>query len=155
MLPLVSLPVRLGGGGTLGDGAQKMSWIALDDLLGILLECIVNEELNGPINAVAPETVSNLEFTKTLAHILHRPSFFAVPKPALRLIAGQLADELLLFSQAAVPAKLQGQGFRFSFPSMESALRHELGHYDGQGGVDFTSTGQRDERGGRAETSTP
>jgi len=154
MLPLISLPVRLGAGGTLGDGAQKMSWITLDDLLDVLLEAMTNENLDGPVNAVAPETVSNREFTKTLAHIVHRPSFFTVPKRALRLIAGQLANELLLFSQAAVPAKLHEQGFCFSFPSMEEALRHELGHYDGHGGVDLVSMGQRKEHGVRVETIT-
>lgn len=155
MLPLVLLPVRFGVGGTLGSGTQKMSWIALDDLLGVLLETMVNEELDGPVNAVAPEPVSNREFTKSLAHILRRPSFFTVPKPALRLVAGQLADELLLVSQAAVPAKLQKQGFCFSFPSIESALRHELGRYGGHGGVDFASMGRGSEDGARAEMSTP
>lgn len=137
MLPLVSMPFRLGVGGNLGSGTQMMSWIALDDLLGVLLEAIVNEALEGPVNAVAPEPVSNREFTKILAHILHRPSFLAVPAAVIKLVAGQLADEMLLVSQAAVPAKLQEQDFPFSFPSLESALRHELGHYDGQGGVDL------------------
>jgi len=137
MLPLVSMPFRFGVGGKLGSGTQMMSWIALDDLLGVLLEAIVNDALEGPVNAVAPEPVSNREFTKILAHILHRPSFLAVPAAAIKLVAGQLADEMLLVSQAAVPAKLQEQAFPFSFPSMESALRHELGHYDGQGGVDL------------------
>ncbi|MGI8486831.1 MAG: TIGR01777 family oxidoreductase [Thermomicrobiales bacterium] len=136
MLPLVSRPVRMGAGGPLGSGKQEMSWIALDDLLGILLEAVVNEDLAGPLNAVAPEPTSNGAFTKTLAHVLRRPSFFKVPAPVLRLVAGQLADELLLVSQAAVPTKLQDVGFKFTFPTLESALRHELGRYGGKGGVD-------------------
>ncbi len=139
MLPLVTRPVRMGVGGPLGSGQQQMSWIALDDLLGILLEAVVNEDVSGPVNAVAPEHVSNGTFTKTLAHVLHRPSIFKVPAPVLRLAAGQLADELLLVSQAVVPAKLQEVGFTFTYPTLESALRHELGHFDGKGGLKGTS----------------
>lgn len=145
MLPLVTRPVRLGVGGPLGSGEQQMSWIALDDLLGILLEAMVNEDLVGPVNAVAPEHISNRVFTETLARILRRPSIFKVPAPALRLVAGQLADELLLVSQAVRPEKLLAAGFSFTFPSLEAALRHELGHYDGHGGVDSTSTGTASE----------
>ncbi|MGB3330116.1 MAG: TIGR01777 family oxidoreductase, partial [Thermomicrobiales bacterium] len=116
MLPLVSMPFRLGVGGKLGSGNQMMSWIALDDLLGILLEAIVDDALEGPVNAVAPEPVSNREFTRILAHVLHRPSFLAVPAAVIKRVAGQLADEMLLVSQAAIPTKLQVQDFPFSFP---------------------------------------
>jgi uncharacterized protein (TIGR01777 family) len=118
---------KLGGGGQLGNGRQFMSWIAIDDLLGILLESITNPELEGPINAVAPTPVTNADFTRTMASVLRRPAIFRVPAPALRLAAGELADELLLVSQRAEPGRLNQIGFRFDYPTLESALRHELG----------------------------
>lgn len=127
------LPIfRLGAGGRLGNGRQYFSWIALDDLLAILLESIANERLHGPVNAVAPQEVTNRTFTETLGHVLHRPAVLPVPAPALRLALGQMADELLLASQRVTPARLEAVGFQFSFPTLEETLRHELGRHDGQ-----------------------
>jgi NAD dependent epimerase/dehydratase family enzyme len=102
-----------------------------------------NESLSGPVNAVTPEPVSNRTFTKTLAHVLRRPALFAVPSPIVRLVAGELGDELLLASQPAKPGKLQEAGFGYSFDSLELTLRHELGHYDRQAGFDFVDTHTR------------
>jgi uncharacterized protein (TIGR01777 family) len=125
-------PFRLGLGGPLGSGEQFMSWIALDDLLGILLQAIADERLAGPVNAVSPHAVTNQAFMETLGGVLGRPARLRAPAPALRLAAGELADELLLASQRARPARLEETGFTFAFPTLEDALRHELGRYDGE-----------------------
>jgi uncharacterized protein (TIGR01777 family) len=132
MLPLISLPFRFGAGGPLGNGKQYFSWIALDDLVGVLHEAIVNDALEGPVNAVAPEMVTNAEFTKTLARVLNRPAFFRVPAAAMKLVAGQLAEEVILVSQRVMPMRLDEVGFQFAFPTLEQALRHELGRYEGE-----------------------
>ena len=126
MLPLLARVFRLGLGGPAGDGRQYMSWIALGDLLDVLFESIRDDGLSGPVNAVAPEPVTNREFSKTLGNVLHRPAFMPAPAPMLRLALGGLADELLLASERVRPARLEAAGFRFAFPTIESALRHEL-----------------------------
>lgn len=126
------LPIfKLGAAGRLGSGRQYFSWIALDDLLAILLMAVANDGLVGPINAVAPEAVTNVEFTKTMGRVLHRPAFIAAPAPLLRFGLGQMADELLLVSQRVRPVRLESLGFPFSFPTLEAALRHELGRHNG------------------------
>jgi NAD dependent epimerase/dehydratase family enzyme len=127
MLKRLTRLYKLGGGGRLDSGNQYMSWIALDDLLAVLLESIANPALDGPLNAVAPGAVTNAEFTSTLAGVLNRPTIARVPAPILRLTAGELADELLLVSQLASPSRLTETGFQFEFPTLESALRHEFG----------------------------
>jgi len=129
LLPRMALPFRFGVGGRLGDGLQYLSWIALDDLLGILLTAIADERLTGAVNAVAPNPVTNQEFTETLARVLHRPAVARVPAFLLRAAAGQLADELMLTSQRVLPAKLLDTGFAFAFPTLEDALRFELGRF--------------------------
>ncbi len=129
MLPLISKPFRLGVGGPLGDGQQYFSWIAADDLIGVLHEAIVNDALEGPINAVAPDEVTNNEFTRTLAAVLHRPAFFRVPAGVMKFVAGQLAEEVVLASQRTRPEVLEKTGFQFGFLSLEQALRHEFGRY--------------------------
>jgi uncharacterized protein (TIGR01777 family) len=131
LLPLISLPFRMGAGGPLGSGRQYMSWIALDDLVGVIFEAIVNPALSGPVNAVAPNPVTNAEFTRTLASVLHRPAIFKVPAPAMKLVAGQLAEELILVSQRVIPSRLEETGFTFALPTLEQALQYELGRYDG------------------------
>lgn len=125
------LPVfQLGLGGPLGNGNQYMSWIALDDLLGVLLAAVANERLSGPVNAVAPRPVTNREFTATLARVLHRPAVIPVPEAMLRLLPGGMGEEIFLASQRVEPKKLQDIAFRFAFPTLEDALRHELGRLD-------------------------
>jgi uncharacterized protein len=127
---------RFGLGGPLGGGEQFMSWIALDDLLGILLQAIADDRLAGPVNAVAPHAVSNRVFAETLGRVLGRPAILRTPASALRLAAGELADELLLASQLARPAHLEEVGFSFAFPTLEDALRHELGRFGGHRGAE-------------------
>ncbi|MBI1983064.1 MAG: TIGR01777 family protein [Acidobacteria bacterium] len=126
-LPQMMLPFRLFVGGKVGSGKQFLSWIALDDTLAVVLHAIVTELLEGPVNAVAPNPVTNLEFTKTLGQVIRRPTIFPLPAFAARLVFGQMGDELLLASQRVEPARLAATGFAFRYPKLEDALRHVLG----------------------------
>ena len=123
-------PVFLTGlGGRVGDGRQWMSWIDLDDLTDVYARALVDGELVGPINAVAPMPVRNKEFTATLAHVLHRPALVPIPKAALRVVVGDDGlREVACASQRVEPARLSAAGFRFRRPSLEASLRHQLGH---------------------------
>ena len=123
MLP----PFMLGVGGVLGSGQQFMSWIAIDDLIGIMLHALTNDGLAGAVNAVAPRAVTNREFTKALGHVLRRPTVFPVPAFAARLAFGEMADALLLASTRVQPARLMAEGFEYAYPELEGALRHVLG----------------------------
>ncbi len=122
MLPIY----RLGIGGKIGSGNQYMSWIAISDMAGIIHHAMNCESLRGPVNAVAPNPVTNSVFSKTLAKVLSRPAIFALPAFAARLAFGKMADEALLSSCRALPARLMESGYRFSFPQLEGALRHIL-----------------------------
>jgi len=126
-LPKQALMFRLGIGGRLGSGRQWLSWISLDDIAGAYLHALTREDLDGPVNAVAPNPVTNAEFTATLARILRRPAVLHVPAFGPRLVLGEAADELLFVSQRARPARLQATGYRFQRPELEPALRHTLG----------------------------
>jgi len=118
---------RAGAGGRIGSGKQYMSWIALSDLVGVILYALATDTLSGPVNAVAPGPVTNREFTKALGRVLGRPTVAFLPAFATRLLFGEMADELLLASARVVPAKLVASGYRFRFPELEGALRHVLG----------------------------
>jgi len=120
-------PFRFGLGGRFGSGQQYMSWIALDDVLAVILRALTDDSLAGPVNAVAPDAVTNREFTRTLGRVLMRPTIFPVPAFALRTIFGEMADETLLASNRVQPAKLLTHGFAFRYPELEGALRHVLG----------------------------
>jgi uncharacterized protein len=120
-------PFRLGLGGVIGDGAQWMSWIALDDVIGAIRHALTTDALRGPLNVVAPAPVTNAEFTRTLGRALGRPTLVPLPAFAARLALGEMADELLLASQRAVPARLQASGYRFRYPTLDDALRAVLG----------------------------
>jgi uncharacterized protein (TIGR01777 family) len=126
-LPRLLTPFRLGVGGRLGSGKQFMPWIVLADVVGAILHALTTETLRGPVNAVAPQAITNREFTKTLGRVLGRPTLFPMPTCAARLAFGQMADELLLASLRVEPAKLLASGYRFRFPELEGALRHLLG----------------------------
>lgn len=125
-LPRLALPVRLGLGGPLGRGTQWMSWVALDDVLGLLRHAIEHDDLAGPVNLVG-QPVQNREFMRTLARLLHRPAFLRIPAFMLRLLAGEMADALLLSSQRVVPARLAASTYQMRYPELEGALRHVLG----------------------------
>ncbi|MFA6563464.1 MAG: TIGR01777 family oxidoreductase [Verrucomicrobiia bacterium] len=119
-------PFKLGLGGVIGGGQQWMSWIALDDAVGIIIHALTDETLRGPVNVVASQPVTNREFAKTLGRVLRRPTAFPVPAFVLRLALGEMADALLLSSQRVEPAKLVASGYKFRFPELEGALRHLL-----------------------------
>jgi uncharacterized protein len=119
-------PFRMGIGGRIGDGKQWMSWIALDDVVGGIRFVIDDRSVNGPVNFVAPNPVTNAEFTKTLGNVLSRPTFLPVPAFGVRLAFGEMADSLLLASQRVVPAVLQTRGFAFNWPRLELTLKHLL-----------------------------
>jgi hypothetical protein len=121
------LPFRMGAGGRLGTGAQWMSWISLDDAIGAVHHALTREEVAGPVNAVAPNPVTNAVFTKTLGAVLGRPTIFPMPAFAARLAFGEMADHLLLTGQKVLPRRLLETGYRFRHPSLEGALRHLLG----------------------------
>ena len=121
------LPFKVGLGGVLGPGTQYMSWIALDDLLGVLHHLLDGVDIEGPVNAVAPEPVTNAVFTRTLGRVLGRPTIVPAPAFALRLAFGEMADAALLASTRVKPDRLVASGYRFRFPDLEGALRHLLG----------------------------
>jgi uncharacterized protein (TIGR01777 family) len=118
---------KMGAGGKIGSGKQYMSWIGIDDLLQIILFATTTETLNGPVNAVAPNPVTNRVFTKTLGRVLGRPAIFPMPAFAVRLAFGEMGEELLLASTRIEPARLLSAGYQFRFPELEGALRHLLG----------------------------
>ncbi len=121
------VPFSLGLGGRIGSGYQFMSWIALDDLRDALVHALQESALSGPVNMVAPNPVTNREFTRALARVLRRPAIFPLPAFAARVLLGKMADELLLASQRVLPERLRETGFRFAYPELEGALRHVLG----------------------------
>ncbi len=119
------LPFRLGAGGRLSSGRQWMSWIHVDDAVSLILFALDNAELRGPVNATAPDPVTNDEFTRRLAHALHRPAIFPVPAFALKLIFGEMS-QVLLDSQRVLPAAAQAAGFTFRYTELSTALTHIL-----------------------------
>lgn len=119
-------PFRMGIGGRVGSGKQWVSWIAIEDVVGGLRSVIADTSISGPVNFVAPNPVTNAEFTKTLGHVLSRPTLFPVPEFGVRLAFGEMADALLLASQRVEPRVLKERGFGFNWPALEPALRHLL-----------------------------
>lgn len=106
-------PFKLGAGGIMGSGQQYVSWVALDDVAGIVQHALVTETLAGPVNAVAPNPVTNHEFTKTLGRVLKRPTAFPMPKPMVQAMFGEMGDALLLSSMRVEPARLADSGYTF------------------------------------------
>jgi hypothetical protein len=121
-LPRMALPFQLGAGGRLGDGRQWMSWLTLQEMIGIVRFALAAPALSGPLNAVTPNPVRNSEFTSVLANTLRRPALFPAPAFALRLALGEMADALLLASQKVLPSKLAESGYQFLQPNLASAL---------------------------------
>jgi uncharacterized protein (TIGR01777 family) len=118
MLPIF----RLGLGGPLGSGSQWMSWISLADAVAAILFVLRTPALTGPVNLATPFPVTNLTFTRILARALHRPAILPAPRFALRMILGEMADEALLSSARALPARLVAAGFQFNHPTMREAI---------------------------------
>ena len=122
------LPVfRAGAGGVVGSGRQPISWIGLDDAIGALHFLVSTERARGAFNVVAPRATTNREFTRTLAAVLRRPAFAPVPGIAIRALFGEMGDQLILRGQDVVPARLTELGFRWLEPTLDGALRWELG----------------------------
>lgn len=117
------VPFRLGLGGIIGDGRQYISWVTLDDLVGVIRFVLDREDLSGPFNAVAPHPVTNTEFTRALGRVLHRPTFLPVPAFAIRRLLGEMGEALLLGSACVYPRKLEEAGYGFLYPDIETALK--------------------------------
>jgi uncharacterized protein (TIGR01777 family) len=122
MLP----PFKLGLGGKVGDGKQFMSWIAVEDVVGIIEHALEDKSLSGPVNTVAPSPVTNAEFTKALGQAISRPTIFPLPAFAARLAFGEMADETLLSSTRVLPERLTKSGYKFQFSQLDVALRNAL-----------------------------
>jgi len=120
MLP----PFKMGLGGKIGHGKQWMSWIHLDDLVGIIVYCIKNDNLKGPINGTSPNPVINQVFTKTLGLALKRPTIFPMPKVVIKLLMGQMGEELLLVGKRILPQKVLDAGYNFKYKTLEEALKN-------------------------------
>lgn len=117
------LPFKLGLGGPLGSGKQKLSWISVKEIPLAMEHLISHPEIKGAVNFVAPQSVSNEEFTKTLGKVLNRPTVFPVPAFMLRLLFGEMADAILLSSANVVPEKLRETGYQFKYGELETALK--------------------------------
>jgi len=126
LLPGILPLFRRGLGATFGNGRQFMPWIALDDAVGTILFALANRALREPVNAVAPNPVTNAQFTTALARAVGRRAFLRIPTFAVKLLLGQMGTELLLPSTRAVPELLQSAGFKFRYPDLDAALEHTL-----------------------------
>jgi uncharacterized protein len=125
-LPKMLPPFRLGLGGNLGDGRQWSPWVSVRDVVGAIQHVVGNQSLSGPVNIVAPNPVTNAEFTRVLASVLHRPAIFPMPAFAVRLIFGEMGEELFLASARVEPSKLVAGGYRFQHPDLRNALQEIL-----------------------------
>jgi NAD dependent epimerase/dehydratase family enzyme len=110
----------------MGSGRQWMSWISVEDYPRVVSHLLSNDVITGPVNIVAPNPVTNAEFSRTLARVLGRPSFLSVPKIALELAMGEMAEDTILASQRVLPRRLLETGFEFQQSTLESAVRAEL-----------------------------
>jgi uncharacterized protein (TIGR01777 family) len=119
-------PFRFGLGAVMGSGEQFMSWVAMPDALAAIEHVLNTPGLSGAVNLTGPSPVTNREFTKTLARVLHRPALFRFPAGMLKVGFGRMADETILASHRATPAKLLASGFEFKYPQLEPALRELL-----------------------------
>lgn len=124
------LPFKIGIGGRLGGGRQYFSWIDLDDLVALIVHAIYDDSLRGPVNAVAPNVVTNATFTDVLGRVLGRPTLIPVPAFAVKAAFGQLGEEALLWGQRAIPEKVLASGFRFDCEGVEDSLRFQLGRME-------------------------
>jgi uncharacterized protein (TIGR01777 family) len=118
------IPVKMGIGSAVGNGNQYLPWIQIDDLCGIYIKAIENKQMTGAYNAVAPEHLTNKEFTRKLARILKKPFWFPnIPAVVMKLIFGEMSEMLLNGSKVSAD-KINATGYRFLFPDLESALKH-------------------------------
>jgi uncharacterized protein (TIGR01777 family) len=125
-LPKMLTPFRLGLGGRLGNGRQWWTWVSVRDVVGAIQHVLNHNSLSGPVNAVAPNPVTNAEFTRILASVLNRPAIFPIPAFAVRMIFGEMGEELFLGSQRVEPTKLAASGYQFQHPDLKNALKEIL-----------------------------
>ena len=126
-LKLMLPAFKAGLGGKIGNGKQRLSWIAIDDLLDIIQTCLTDERYQGAVNAVAPEPNTNKEFTRALGRVLRRPTILPAPAFALETVLGDFAREALLADLPVYPKQLEENGYQFRFADLHSALSHLLG----------------------------
>lgn len=119
-------PFKLGLGGVVGGGRQWMSWVSLDDMVGIINFAIENETVRGAVNAVAPSPVRNEEFTRILGQVLNRPAFLPLPAFAVNIIFGEMGDALLLAGTRVLPTRLEEAGYNFAYSDLRKALEHAV-----------------------------
>jgi uncharacterized protein (TIGR01777 family) len=125
-LATMMTPFKLGVGGIVGSGKQWMSWVSLDDVVGIINFALENESVRGAMNVTAPNPVTNEEFTKTLGSVLYRPTFLPLPEFAVHMVFGEMGDALLLDSTRVVPKRLLDAGYEFKFTDLKAALEHAV-----------------------------
>jgi uncharacterized protein (TIGR01777 family) len=119
------LPFRFGLGGRLASGQQWMSWIHLDDVVGLMMFAIRTETVRGPLNATAPNPARNSELTTELGRVLHRPAILPVPAIAVRALFGEMAD-FILASQRVLPKVAESAGYQFRFGELRGTLENIL-----------------------------
>jgi uncharacterized protein (TIGR01777 family) len=126
MLAKLLTPFKMGMGGKVGSGKQYISWVAIEDVVNAIMLALKDDSVRGPLNIVSPNPVTNEIFTKTLGHVLGRPTALAMPAFAVRLAFGEMADEMLLASQRVIPKKLNDLGYEFQQPELEGALKKHV-----------------------------
>ncbi|MEO8402327.1 MAG: TIGR01777 family oxidoreductase [Gammaproteobacteria bacterium] len=126
ILKKLELPFSLGLGSVLGDGQQAFTWIHIDDLIRAILFLIDHPEIIGAVNLSAPECISQKSFSEILAHAMHRPLFLKMPARMIKILFGQMGEELLLGGQNVYPERLKQLGFKFLYPNLHLALAHEM-----------------------------
>jgi uncharacterized protein (TIGR01777 family) len=126
MLKKLELPAKLGLGAVIGTGKQPIAWIDCDDLVSAIVFLIEHPDIKGPVNLVAPECVSQHAFTTTLSATLKRPVFVNMPSWLVKMLFGQMGEELLLSGQTVAPERLMIAQFNFKYPTLASSLAHEF-----------------------------
>lgn len=124
MLSKLLLPYNMGFGGRIGSGKQWFSWIHRDDLINAVFHIISHKSIRGPINVTAPNPVTNKQFTEVLSRAVRRPAFFSLPSLYIKLVFGQMGEELLLNGQNVIPKLLMESNFDYKYPTLQDALIH-------------------------------
>ncbi len=117
---------KLGLGGPIGSGKQWMSWIHIEDMVAIIFHCINDPQIQGAVNATAPNPVTNRDFSATLAAAISRPDYLAMPAIMVKILFGEMGEELLLQGQKVVPTKVLASGYEFKFANLKAALKNIL-----------------------------
>lgn len=121
------LPFQMGAGGILGSGKQYMSWVDIHDVVRAFEYILENESIEGAVNLTAPQPVTNAEFTSAMGKALHRPTLLPAPALALKIVLGDMAQEMLLEGQKVLPKKLTDSGFKFEYANVLASLEKEVG----------------------------